>query len=88
MDYKKINPCSAEVVVRLLAWAETDCWCCTSLRSGLVFGIAGVVLGLLLGGKFMAAFITAALGGPIVYELLKIARVIWKDDTDSTDSKG
>lgn len=82
MNYEKINPCSAEVVVRLLAWAETDCWCCTSLRSGLVFGVLGVVIGLIFSGKYVAAMLTFIFAAPLVVALLHVARIIWKDETE------
>jgi hypothetical protein len=87
MDHKRLNPCEYERIVSLLAWAETDCWCCTSLRSGLVFGVLGVVAGLLLGGKFVAAMLTFIFAAPLVVAMLHVARIIWKDDSDSTGSQ-
>lgn len=82
MDYKNLNPCEYESLVRMLAWAETDCWCCTSLRSGLVFGVLGVVLGLVLGGKYVAAMLTFIFAAPVVVALLHVTRIIWKDETE------
>ncbi len=82
MNMNRTNPCEYEALVRLLAWAETDCWCCTSLRAGLVFGVLGVVAGLILGGKLVAAMLTFIFAAPLVVAMLHVARIIWKDETE------
>lgn len=84
MDYDDTNPCSHELFVRVLRWAETTCWCCTAIRSGLVFGVLGVVIGLLLGGRPVAALLTFIFAAPLVVAMLHVARKIWKDDSEES----
>lgn len=79
MDYEKLNPCSYEPVVSLLTWAETGCWCCTSLRALLVGVHLGVVFGLAAAGAWKVAIIAALFGAPVVIVLLYVAREIWHE---------
>lgn len=79
MDYERINPCAAPLFVRIVGWAETGCWCCTSVRSLLVGVCAGIVVGLAVAGKLAAALITGAIMAPLVITVLAVARSIWQE---------
>ncbi len=55
----KLNPCEQAWYARAMAWAETDCWCCSATRGAL----AGIGVGLWLDAllNFKAAFVLGAL---------------------------
>jgi hypothetical protein len=87
MDYEKLNPCQYERAVRLLDWAETGCWCCTSLRALLVGLWVGMTIGTLIAGKVALAAVVWIVGAIIVCPALIIARRIWKDSYESAESE-
>lgn len=79
MDFTKINPCEYERYARTIAWAETDCWCCTATRAALVALVLGVAIGLVCAGSFRAAAWFLVIAAPLTVAALIIARKIWKD---------
>lgn len=87
MDYEKLNPCQYPKAVRLLEWAETQCWCCTSLRSLLVGLWVGITIGALGWGGAIHGALAWVVGGMIVGPALFVARRIWKDSYESAESE-
>lgn len=79
MDYEKLNPCGYPAFVKAWTWAETGCWCCTSLRGWLVGASAGVVIGLAAAGAWAAALIAGAIMVPVVMAALVVARRVWQE---------
>lgn len=87
MDYEKLNPCGYPRVVRFFEWAETGCWCCTSLRALLVGILIGFVGAFAVFGAWKVAILAALVGTPIVMVLLYVAREIWQESY-SDDQEG
>jgi len=85
MDLTKLNPCEYEIYVKAMAWAETECWCCTATRALLVAFLLGVSAGLTLAGSFVVAIWFFIITAPLAVAALFIARRIWKDSYKSED---
>jgi ABC-type iron transport system FetAB permease component len=83
LNMKRLNPCEYENYVRIMAWAETECWCCTATRALLVAFVLGFFLGLVCSGKFAAAAFFIVIAGPLTVAALVIARRVWKDSYTS-----
>lgn len=83
MDYEKLNPCGYPRIARLLEWAETGCWCCTSLRALLVGILIGFVAAFAVFGAWKVAIFVAILGTPIVWIALWVAREIWHESYEA-----
>ena len=85
MNLTKLNPCENETYARIMAWAETQCWCCTATRALLVALVIGFSLGLVASGKFVAAAFFIIIAAPLTVAALIIARRVWKDSYTSED---
>lgn len=82
MDPKKLNPCEYEIYCKLVEWAETDCWCCTATRGLLVGIVAGITLGLLVGGHAAGALWFLIISAPLTIAALVWARKAWADEEE------
>jgi hypothetical protein len=85
MDLEKLNPCESEAYAKAMAWAETECWCCTATRAMLVAFVAGIAIGLFAAGEFVASAIFIVCAAPAVWGALVMARRIWKDAYKQTE---
>lgn len=82
MDLKQTNPCEYETYVKLMSWAETDCWCCTATRSGMMALILGFGLGLLVSGHVGLAVLWTFVAGALGIAGLVWARKNWTDEDE------
>lgn len=55
----KLNPCEQPWYAKAMAWAETDCWCCSATRGVLAGAGVGLLLDALL--NFKTAFLLGTL---------------------------
>ena len=84
MDAKKLNPCEYETFAKAISWAETTCWCCSSVRAGLICLILGVGLGLVAGNHVVPAIWWLLVMLPLGAAALVWARKAWPDEEEKT----
>ena len=85
---ERTNPCAIEWYARAMAWAETDCWCCSATRGLIVGVLIGAVIALSALARIGLAAAVLVIGAPIVVVALVLARYLWTEEPAGEDTQG
>lgn len=87
MDLKKTNPCEYEWYAKLLAWAETDCWCCSTTRGIVVSAAVAFPIGMMVGGGPTLGIMVGIFTIAAALAILRLAREAWDDGSEEGEKK-